>query len=73
MKRFKNVVVGTTTDFATVTVNGVTDLTLKPGVKLLAGMTFINEENGWIYKLSKLSTDYIWVRIDNDAAYGYNI
>ncbi len=72
MKRFKSVIVGTTADFATLTVNGESDPTLKTGVKLLAGFIFINEDSGIIWQLSKISTAYQWIRIDNTSAVGYN-
>ena len=72
MKRFKNVCVGTTADFATITVNGASDPTLAVGVKLLPGMVFINEESGIIWTLSKIGAVAYWIRTDNNAATGYN-
>ena len=62
MKKFRNVLVGTTTEFNAI------DLTV---AKILPGLIFVDETTGAVYLCNYLTGGTKeWLRIDNSAEYG---
>ena len=62
MKKFRNVLVGTTTEFNAIDLDTA---------RILPGLVFVDETTGAVYILNYLTGGTKeWLRIDNSAEYG---